>query len=142
MPNNYKSNIDIKVVQKFNSYFVQSRLCLHHANKAVPDVVYERNLIFFLKSLDTTQELWYLVSITRKQTTGVILGTQDSSGCGDSQLTCFKREMLTAGTGCLQKFRHTASCQLVLVYSSRNEVPRFEPLHLFHDIPLQPVLAT
>jgi len=46
---NYKYNFDMKVVQKFNSYLVQNRLCLNHENKAAPDVVYERNLIFFLK---------------------------------------------------------------------------------------------
>jgi hypothetical protein len=47
--NHYKSNFDVKFVQNMNSYLVQNRFFLHHANKAVSDVVYERNVIFFLK---------------------------------------------------------------------------------------------
>ena len=122
MTKNYKYNSDIKVVQKFNSYLVKNRWCLHHENKAVPDVVYERNLISFLKiTRDHKSFVGIKVSTTRKRTVGVILRTQDLSGCGDSQLTCFRTEVLTAGTGCFLKFRHTASRQLVRVYSSREK---------------------
>jgi hypothetical protein len=108
MTNNYKSNFHIKDDQKFNSYFVQKRLCLHHENKAVPDV-YERNLISFLKiTRDHTTLVGIKVSATRNQSVGVTLGTQDLSACGDSRLTCFRTEVLTAGNSCFQKFRHTA----------------------------------
>ena len=115
---------------------MQNRLCLHQGNKVVSGVVYERNVISFLNiTRDHTRIVGLKISATRKQTVGVILGTQDLSVCGDSQLTSFKTEVLTAGTGCYQKFRHTASRQLVRVYSSWKNVPRFEPLHLFHELP-------
>jgi hypothetical protein len=129
------SNFDIKVVQKFNSYLVQNRLCLHQENKAVSNVVYECNVIFFLDVTRNHIKIMGLkISATTKQTVGVILGTQDLSVCGDTQLTCFKTEVQTAGTGCFQKFRHTVSRQLLRVYISWKNVPRFEPLHLFHEL--------
>jgi len=75
--NNYKSHFDIKVVQKFNSYLVQNRLCLHQENKVLPDVVYERKIISFLNvTRDHTRIVGLKISATGKQTVGVILGTQ------------------------------------------------------------------
>jgi len=115
-------------------------LFLHHENKAVPDVVYERNVIFFLKiTQNHTGIVGLKVSATRKQTVAVILGIQDISGGGDSKLTCFKTQVLTDDTGRFQTFCHTASGHLVRVYRSRKKVPRFEPLYVFPDLPLQPV---
>jgi len=103
-------------------------LCLHHENKAVSDVVYERNVLFFLTiTLDHTRIVGLKVSATRKQTVEVILGIQDLSCCGDSQLTCCKTEVLTAGTARFQKFRRTAPRQLVRVYRSRKKLLRFQP---------------
>jgi len=148
---NFKSNFDLKVVHKFNSCLVQNRLCLHHEHRDVPDVVYERNVIFFLKiTQDHTRIVGFKVSATRKQTVAVILGIQDISGCGDSQLTCFKTAVLTAGTGRFQKFRHTASSQLLRVHRSRKKspairtpppFPRYSPPACFSHVDLSYVLG-
>jgi len=97
-------------------------LYLRQENKVASDVVYERNVISFLNiTRDHTRIVGLKISATMKQTVGVILGTQDLSVCGDSHLTCFKTEQLTAGTGCYKKFRHTASRQLLRVHSSRKK---------------------
>jgi len=103
-------------------------LYLHQENKVVSDVVYERNVISFLNvTRDHTRIVGLKISATRKQTVGIILGTQDLSVCGDSQLTSFKTEQLTVGTSCYQKFRKTASGQLLRVHSSRKKSRESNP---------------
>jgi len=63
--NNYKSNFDIKVVQKFKSYLVQNRLCLHQENKVLPEVVYESKIISFLNiTRDHTRIVGLKISAT------------------------------------------------------------------------------
>jgi hypothetical protein len=55
---------------------VQNRLCLNQEYKVIADVVYERNVIFLNITGDHTRIVGLKISATRKQTVGVILGTQ------------------------------------------------------------------